>query len=111
MNQDIFCTAPLTEEALSVAVETFYRTVRPERERLFDYYRGQQPVPKGESVRGRPNNLLRVPFPRYITEVHTGYFLGLPPTLSFSGQRESRIFSELSNQIKFESSKRISPVK
>ena len=44
MNQDIFCPAPLTEEALTTAVETFYRSVRPERERLFDYYRGQQPV-------------------------------------------------------------------
>ena len=64
LNQDIFCPAPLTEESLTTAVETFYRTVRPERERLFDYYRGEQPVPKGEAVRGRPNNLLRVPFPR-----------------------------------------------
>ena len=78
MKQDIICPGPLTEEALTQAVETFLMEVRPGRERLYDYYRSQQPVPKGEAVRGRPNNLLRIPFPRYITEVHTGYFLGLP---------------------------------
>ena len=81
MKQDIFCAAPLTEESLSAAVAEFFRRVRPERERLYDYYRGEQPVPKGEAVRGRPNNRLRIPFPRYITEVHTGYFLGISPTL------------------------------
>ena len=74
----------------------FLQRLRPERERLFDYYRGQQPIPKGEAVRGRPNNLLRAPFPRYITEVHTGYFLGLPPTLDFEDQRAARVFSQLS---------------
>lgn len=60
----------------------FLRTVRPERQRLYDYYRGEQSVDKGETVRGRPDNRLRAPFPRYITEVHTGYFLGLPPTVA-----------------------------
>ena len=102
MKQDIICAGPLTEEALSAAVARFFRELRPGRERLFDYYRGEQPVPKGEAVRGRPNNLLHAPFPRYITEVHTGYFLGLPPTLSFSGQRESRIFSELSSALRLD---------
>lgn len=95
MKQDIICTGPLTEDALSTALDDFLRRLRPHRERLFDYYRGEQPVPKGEAVRGRPNNLLRVPFPRYITEVQTGYFLGLPPTLNFSRPEESRTFGEL----------------
>lgn len=89
MKQDIICALPLTEEILSDAVAEFLRTIRPERVRLFDYYHGQQPVPKGESVRGRPNNVLRVPFPRYITEVHTGYFLGVPPTLAFADPQDS----------------------
>ena len=35
MKQDIICTAPLTEDALSAAVADFFRTVRPERERLY----------------------------------------------------------------------------
>ena len=78
----------------------FLQRLRPERERLFDYYRGQQPIPKGEAVRGRPNNLLRAPFPRYITEVHTGYFLGLPPTLDFEDQRAARVFSQLSADLR-----------
>ncbi len=99
MNQDIVCTNMLDETALSGAVAEFLRTVRPERQRLFDYYRGEQPVPKGEAVRGRPNNLLRVPFPRYITEVQTGYFLGLPPTLAFPGERESLAFSTLKDAL------------
>lgn len=73
----------------------FLYRVRPHRERLWDYYEGQQPVPKGEAVRGRPNNLLRVPFPRYITEVQTGYFLGVPPTLSYERPEEGRIYAGL----------------
>lgn len=83
MKQDYICAGALTEEALTGAVSDFLYRVRPHRKRLWDYYEGQQPVPKGEAVRGRPNNLLRVPFPRYITEVQTGYFLGVPPTLSY----------------------------
>ena len=96
MKQDIICPGPLTEEALAQAVETFLMEVRPGRERLYDYYRSQQPVPKGEAVRGRPNNLLRIPFPRYITEVHTGYFLGLPPTLDFPRETDGTAYASLS---------------
>ena len=96
MKQDIICSGPLTEEALTQAVETFLMEVRPGRERLYDYYRSQQPVPKGEAVRGRPNNLLRIPFPRYIAEVHTGYFLGLPPTLDFPREPDGAVYSGLS---------------
>lgn len=96
MKQDIICPGPLTEDALTQAVETFLHQVRPGRERLYDYYRSQQPVPKGEAVRGRPNNLLRIPFPRYITEVHTGYFLGLPPTLDFPREADGATYGSLS---------------
>ena len=96
MKQDIICPGPLTEEALTQAVEAFLMEVRPGRERLYDYYRSQQPVPKGEAVRGRPNNLLRIPFPRYITEVHTGYFLGLPPTLDFPREADGAAYTALS---------------
>lgn len=96
LKQEIICAGPLTEDTLSDAVAEFFRLIRPHRERLFDYYRGEQPVPKGEAVRGRPNNLLRVPFPRYITEIQTGYFLGVPPTLALTRQEETRAFSELS---------------
>lgn len=96
MKQDIICAGPLSEEALSAAVAEFFRRVRPCRERLFDYYRGEQPVPKGEAVRGRPNNQLRIPFPRYITEVHTGYFLGLPPALALERPGDGQVFRKLS---------------
>lgn len=95
MNQDIICSAPLDEETLSTACGEFFRTIRPERERLLDYYLGRQPVPKGETVRGRPDNRLRVPFPRYITQVHTGYFLGQPPTLAFEKPEEGALFAAL----------------
>ncbi len=96
MNQDIICAGPLTEDGLSQAMADFLRRLRPRRQRLFDYYRGEQPVPKGDAVRGRPNNLLRVPFPRYITEVQTGYFLGLPPTLDLDRPEDGRRFAALS---------------
>lgn len=102
MKQDIICAGSLTEDSLSEAMAEFCQKLRPHRERLFDYYRGEQPVPKGEAVRGRPNNLLRVPFPRYITEVHTGYFLGIPPTLAYGRQKESQVFAELSSALRLD---------
>lgn len=102
MYQDFISPGPLTEEALSQAVEDFLRRVRPRRERLFGYYRGEQPVPKGEAVRGRPDNRLRIPFPRYITEVHTGYFLGLPPTLALDSPGDAAAFSALSSALHLE---------
>lgn len=102
MYPDFICAAPLTEETLSQAVGDFLRRLRPRRERLFDYYRGEQPVPKGEAVRGRPNNRLRVPFPRYITEVHTGYFLGLPPTLALDRPEDAAAFAALSSALRLE---------
>jgi len=95
LKQDLICSAPLTEDGLSEAIAGFLQKIRPHRERLFDYYRGEQPVPKGQAVRGRPNNLLRVPFPRYITEVHTGYFLGIPPTLALEHPEDGRTYEEL----------------
>ena len=102
LNQDFTCAGPLTAETLSAAVADFLRRVRPRRERLFDYYRGEQPVPKGEAVRGRPNNRLRIPFPRYITEVHTGYFLGLPPTLSLDQEKAAGTWAGLSSGLGLE---------
>lgn len=96
MKQDIICSGPLTEASLTQALETFSRFLRPHRERLYAYYRGEQSVPKGEAVQGRPNNLLRVPFPRYITEVHTGYFLGRAPTVTFAREASAPVFDRLS---------------
>lgn len=98
MKQDIICAAVPGAEALGAAVGEFLRTVRPERQRLYDYYRGEQSVDKGETVRGRPDNRLRAPFPRYITEVHTGYFLGLPPTVAYGGAAGAR-YAALSREL------------
>lgn len=95
LHQDIICATALDEEALSAACGAFFRHVRPHRERLLDYYLGRQPVPKGDAVRGRPDNRLRVPFPRYISQVHTGYFLGQPPTLAFERPEEGAAFAAL----------------
>lgn len=98
MKQDIICTGSPDAETLGAAVGEFLRTVRPERQRLYDYYRGEQSVDKGETVRGRPDNRLRAPFPRYITEVHTGYFLGLPPTVAYGGAAGAR-YAALSREL------------
>lgn len=99
MKQDIICARAPDAETLGAAVGEFLRTVRPERQRLFDYYRGEQTVNKGETVRGRPDNRLRAPFPRYITEVHTGYFLGLPPTLAYGDAAAGGLYAELSRAL------------
>lgn len=95
LHQDIICSTPLSEEDLARACGLFFREIRPHRERLIDYYLGRQSVPKGEAVRGRPDNRLRVPFPRYITQVQTGYFLGQPPTLAFDRSDEGAVFAAL----------------
>ena len=68
MKQDIICSGAPDAEMLGAAVGEFLRTVRPDRQRLYDYYRGEQPVNKGEAVRGRPNNLLRAP----VSTLHHG---------------------------------------
>ncbi|MBU5458641.1 phage portal protein [Oscillibacter sp. MSJ-31] len=99
MKQDIICARAPDAEALGAAVGEFLRTVRPERQRLFDYYHGEQTVNKGETVRGRPDNRLRAPFPRYITEVHTGYFLGLSPTLAYGDAAAGGRYAELSRAL------------
>lgn len=99
MRQDIICAAVPDAEALGAAVGEFLRTVRPERQRLYDYYCGEQSVDKGETVRGRPNNRLRAPFPRYITEVHTGYFLGISPTLAYGDAAAGAHYAALSRTL------------
>lgn len=98
MKQDIICAGGPDGQTLCAAVGEFLRTVRPARQRLYDYYRGEQSVNKGEAVRGRPNNRLRAPFPRYITEVHTGYFLGLPPTLAFADRAADARYAAISRE-------------
>ena len=99
MKQDIICSGVPDAEMLGAAVGEFLRTVRPERQRLYDYYRGEQSVDKGETVRGRPNNRLRAPFPRYITEVHTGYFLGISPTLAYGDAAAGAHYAALSRTL------------
>lgn len=63
MKQDYICAGALTEEALTGAVSDFLYRVRPHRERLWDYYEGQQPVPKGEAVRDGPTICCGSPSP------------------------------------------------
>ncbi len=74
-------------ESLQQQVERFLTQERPRRARLTDYYLGQQGVRKGPIARGRPNNQLTANYARYITDVHTGYFLGQAPTLTFDRRR------------------------
>ena len=77
----------VSPEVLQEQVSRFLREERPRRLRLAEYYRGQQGVRKGPIAQGRPNNQLTANFAKYITDVHTGYFLGLPPTLTFERRR------------------------
>ena len=77
----------VSPEVLRQQVQRFLREERPRRARLAGYYRGTQGVRKGMIAQGRPNNQLTANFARYITDVHTGYFVGLPPSLTFSRRR------------------------
>lgn len=85
----IFQTEAKTISAgeLQEHVSRFLAAERPRRARLTDYYRGCQGVRKGPIAQGRPNNQLTANYARYITDVHTGYFLGVPPTLTFDRRR------------------------
>lgn len=102
MDQEYFCGTELNESVLSDAMAHFFHRIRPHREGLFDYYHSRQPIPKGEAVRGRPNNLLRVPFPRYITEVHTGYFLGKPLTMAFPSPKAGQTYTALARRLQLD---------
>ncbi len=77
----------ITPEVLAAQVIRFLRQERPRRIRLEQYYQGEQGVRKGPVAQGRPNNQLTANYARYIADVHTGYFLGLPPTLTFERRR------------------------
>lgn len=50
MKQDIICSGVPDAEMLGAAVGEFLRTVRPERQRLFDYYRGEQTANSGRTA-------------------------------------------------------------
>ena len=77
----------VSPEILQEQVARFLREERPRRVRLTEYYRGQQGVRKGPIAQGRPNNQLTANFAKYITDVHTGYFIGVAPTLTFERRR------------------------
>ena len=77
----------ITPEVLLQQVERFLAEERPRRLQLIDYYHGCQGVRKGPIAQGRPNNQLVSNYAKYITDVHTGYFLGQPPTLTFERRR------------------------
>ena len=77
----------ISPETLLEQVNRFAMEERPRRARLLEYYRGEQGVRKGPVAQGRPNNQLTANYARYITDVHTGYFLGQSPTLTFERRR------------------------
>ena len=80
-------TPDVGEAILSGAVKQFLMLERPRREELFHYYEGVRGVDKGRVAAGRPDNRLSANYAKYITDVHTGYFMGVPPTLEFAGKR------------------------
>ena len=88
----------ISAEELQAHVTRFLSQERPRRIRLNQYYQGEQGVRKGPIAQGRPNNQLTANYARYITDVHTGYFLGVPPTLTFERRRvQERMLRALDN--------------
>jgi len=89
-------TAIPTAQCLEDALGRFLTYELPRRRKLWDYYEGAQGVHKGRVAAGRPNNTLVANWAKYITDVHTGYFMGLPPTFTFTGKRvQERMVSAL----------------
>ena len=85
----------ITKDLLQQRLTDFLTYERPRRQRLFDYYQGNQDVHKGRIVQGRPNNLLKANMAKYITAVQTGYFMGIPLTFDF----DDPIISDKMNRV------------
>lgn len=88
-------------DELRALVEDFLTRERPRRLSLTEYYRGEQDVRKGPVAQGRPNNRLVSNYARYISDVHTGYFMGKPPTLSFARKRVQEKMVRALNEASF----------
>lgn len=99
----------ITKELLEKEMFAFLLKKLPEREALAAYYRGEQPVTKGRAVPGRPNNILRSNICRYITDVHTGYFMGVPMTFDFEsgsmGEKAAPMLREVLEPMLFEAAR------
>lgn len=74
----------ITNELLAQKIYSFLTDTLPSRQKNAAYYRTSQTVNKGKIVSGRPNNILRSNICKYITDVHTGYFMGVPMTFDFT---------------------------
>lgn len=73
----------ITKEILAREISDFLIHTLPQRSLNEDYYNSRQAVNKGKTVYGRPDNILRANVCKYITDVHTGYFMGVPATFDF----------------------------
>ena len=83
----------ITNELIAREIYNFLTYTLPARERNGEYYRTDQPVNKGRIIQGRPNNILRTNVCKYITDVHTGYFMGVPVTLDFADEISASVFA------------------
>lgn len=76
----------ITSELLAERIYRFLTETLPSRQKNAAYYSTSQAVNKGKIVSGRPNNILRANISKYITDVHTGYFMGVPITFDFKDE-------------------------
>ncbi len=91
----------ISPDELKGLVEQFLTLERPRRAALMEYYRGEQDVRKGPIAQGRPNNRLVSNYAKYISDVHTGYFMGVTPTLTFSRKRVQEKMVRALNEASF----------
>ena len=103
----------ITNELIAREIYNFLTYTLPARQRNGEYYRTDQPVNKGRIIQGRPNNILRTNVCKYITDVHTGYFMGVPVTLDFADEISASVFArnmprDLLNELLFSLSRDMS---
>lgn len=85
------------KEELSVEdIEFFIKKHKVEKARyqkLQDYYEGKHDILKVIRDKNLPNNLIVNPYPKYITDMLVGYFVGQP--VSYTNKNDDSLLNEL----------------
>ena len=70
----------LEKKYLAAAISRHSITIAPRLNRLYEIYKGKHKILDKPSSTDNPCNKIILDYPRYITDVLVGYFLGKPVT-------------------------------
>ena len=76
-------------------ISEFQRNILPQRQKLGEYYDGENKIIKQGAVKNRPNYSINVNMAKYIIDVATAYTFGVPVQYSTENEQEKAILEEL----------------